>query len=551
MGLETGLLLGERFRLVNRLSRGRFGELWRGADRVPTRPIAIRVVGPPTSEAEAWFEELRATRALRHRNVAQVLGVGRTGDDAASPVWIASELLVGETLMDLLDRRGTLPVGAALQLCADLAEALAEAHARGIVHQAIDPRSIILHRENDGTITAKLVDFGRGRWLAATAPLPLDPYRCPTVVAGDRRVDPSLDIWALGVLLVRCVSGRPPLSAQSEVAFVAQARRLGEALEALIADERVRRVAAACLSASRGDRPDAARLADRARCAASIAVGGWSALERMARVPDAYLDADRYGVIDHWPTIPGVAPSRASSLPPAFVQRAEPTGVGAPCKVPIALPATEDAYREPEGEEEDDAEQPYSIPLLPGDQEIPPTVPRSIYLTPTPADPFVDFRPSPWRGRAAAAAAVCAAFVVALVASREDPRLRRIGLAIGKLPAAHAAARPPADQAGARPASEPVVAGPTPNPAVGAAQPASVVVAAPTKQKAKVQLAAAPPGRSEAKEARAKATVGENTGKAKSEKTPSSGAAPIPMNAGIPLWDGPKKKKETIKNPYE
>ncbi|MBI2392353.1 MAG: serine/threonine protein kinase [Deltaproteobacteria bacterium] len=522
MRLESGLLLGGRFRLVNRLSRGRFGELWRGADRVPSRCVAIRVIRPPDDDAlaEAWFEELRAASTLEHPNVARILAFGRT--EEAEPLgWIASELLVGETLNELLERRGTLPTGGALQLCADLAGALAEAHARGVVHGAIEPRSILLHRHPDGGITAKLVDFGRARWLASQPKADRAPraYDCPT--AGPD--DPRRDVWALGMLLVRCVSGRLPLSAQTEAAFLAQASRLGYALETLLVDERVRRIAIACLSPTRDPRLiveraaarlDAADLASRARSAASSTRGGWSAFERMVRVPDVYLDARRWGALDHWKTIPGIADVLDAPMPSAVARR------------PVGIRATHVGAHEAEDE------QLVSIPL-PADEQPPRPPWPSDDVRPTLDEPLVDLRPPWWRWRALAAASVMAAvaIVVAASTSHERTSLPRVPTGLARAEArAEALTAPPLPSADAAVTLEPPV------PPAAAAPATAVACPDPTKA---AQLVISTPSRGGG----AKATAVAN-------RPGSAGAAPIPKNAGIPLWEA-KPTKEKIENPYE
>src|SRR5262249_29510484 len=126
MSFERGLLLGARFRLVNRIGVGTLGELWRAVDRVPTKPIAIRLVRPSVPVASAALEgfgaDSAAAMALRHSSIAKVLAVG----DSDGIPWAATELLLAETLESLLARRRAILPGAALRLISDLGEAIAE-----------------------------------------------------------------------------------------------------------------------------------------------------------------------------------------------------------------------------------------------------------------------------------------------------------------------------------------------------------------------------------------------------------------------------------------
>ncbi|MGZ3416296.1 MAG: serine/threonine-protein kinase, partial [Polyangiales bacterium] len=429
MAFEAGLLLGSRFRLVNRIGEGALGELWRGTDRSPTKQVAIRLVTPRVpvvrNALDTFVAESRIAMSLRHPSVGRVIAVGQTEEGVP---WVASELLRAETLEALLERR-TLSSGAALRLVADLAEVLAESHGLGLVHRGIDPRAIMLHRGADGSVTVKLMDFGRERLLSSKLSPDWNvlPYQSPELAFG-ARPDKESDIWSLGVLLFRCVTGRLPFTSSSPGTFAMQTRAVDQVLEEGVEDPVVRRVVEECLRPQRDARIDAALLADRARLAGWSTKGGWSELEKMVRIPEAFLDPERFGEIVHCQTIPGFTEARASSAvaPPVVVT--EPVvpvmAVAAPslpAEVAIvpAVRSAPPAVSEP--------------PVVRSEPPIvsEPPVAISVAHPRAPVTSIVDFQAgwSPFRKRAAlvAAAAVVAAFAGAATRSTTARRPHAAG----------------------------------------------------------------------------------------------------------------------------
>ena len=261
---KRGLYLGERFVLVNRLAHGRFGELWRGADRVPSRQIAVRLL-PPAEANDTIARQLARIASIHQTHVARILDVGRTPDGG---VWIAGELLLGETLATLLARRRAIPAGTALRLVSEIATVVAEAHALGVAHGCLAPHAVVLHRDAHGGYTPKLVDFGRALFVG-------------------RRPEIRVDVHDLRELLLDCV-GRDR------------------------SDPRISTIFDACLPDASDAIGSAAAFAQRTRVAANACSAGLGALERMVRVPLELLESARMGVINHLPTFPGLGAAQAS-----------------------------------------------------------------------------------------------------------------------------------------------------------------------------------------------------------------------------------------------
>jgi serine/threonine-protein kinase len=305
MAFEAGQLLGARFRLVNLLGEGALGEVWRGTDRVPSRQVAIRMVTPNAPVArdaiDTFLGEMRTACELRHRATAKVFEVGHS---VGGVPWFATELLRAESLEEVLERRTMISPGAALRLITELAEALSEAHALGLVHRGLHPRSVMLNLEDEGSVSVKLVDFGRER-LFASAKGPesrMQGYRSVELSLGARATKES-DVWALGVMLFRCITGRLPFNSLADTATQSSIERV---LEEGLEDPSVLRIVRDCLRPARDQRISAEEVADRAQLAGWTTRGGWNDVEKMVRISESFLDPQRFGQVGHSQTIPGI-----------------------------------------------------------------------------------------------------------------------------------------------------------------------------------------------------------------------------------------------------
>jgi serine/threonine-protein kinase len=506
MAFEVGQLLGARFRLVNRIGEGALGELWRGTDRIPTKQVAIRLLTPKTPVAkgalDTFLAETRTACQLRHRSAGRVVEVGHT--DGGVP-WIATELLRGETLEDLLARRNAISPGAALHLISDLAEVLSEAHGLGLVHRGIHPRSIMLHREDDGSVAVKLVDFGREQLIASTKGegATTQGYRSVELALGARATKES-DVWALGVLLFRSVAGRLPFTMLSEVATGGGIEQI---LEEGIEDPAVLRIARDCLRPARAQRISAAELADRAQLAGWTTRGGWSEVEKMVRVPETLLDTEQFGRIEHTQTIPGIVGAQAAIRTPVLPTPASTSGELAPIQAVERVPVSE-----------------------------PPIVsepPVAISLSRRPQYEGVLDVWSPRRKRVVAAMIAASAAIGAIAgAASRPPPARHV----------HAAAPRAVAVRNDAPAKPREVVTPvamtttvsTPTPAVASIAPPSVATAPVASTTAKTE-----PTKPVAPKA-PKPTLG------------SDPFATHPAIPGVPLWDPPKVEKPAVDdNPYQ
>ncbi|HEY7273410.1 MAG TPA: serine/threonine-protein kinase [Actinoplanes sp.] len=210
-------VLGGRFALLDRLGTGGMSVVWRARDEILGRTVAVKVLAgryadDPDSR-DRIRDEARAAAALSHPNVAQVYDYGEADVAGARVPYVVMELLRGGTLQGRL-AGGPVPPRFAMRVCAEVAAALAAAHADGLVHRDIKPANVMI--TPDGV---KVVDFGIAAATGSAARGDGTVIGTPAYVAPERliqdAVEPASDVYALGVLLYRLLSGHAPWSADT------------------------------------------------------------------------------------------------------------------------------------------------------------------------------------------------------------------------------------------------------------------------------------------------------------------------------------------------
>jgi serine/threonine-protein kinase len=212
--------LGGRYRLIEKIGSGGMSVVWRGQDAVLDRAVAVKVLADGyTSDAafrDRMRREARAAARLSHPQVNTVYDLGE--DEDAAP-YMVMELIDGPSLADVL-RSGPLPWRRAVGICADVASGLAATHASGLVHRDVKPANVML-----GSTGPKLVDFGisaevgePGDHLHDGVVLGTPAYVAPERLTGSPAL-PASDVYALGVLLYKSLTGRLPwdVDTRSEV----------------------------------------------------------------------------------------------------------------------------------------------------------------------------------------------------------------------------------------------------------------------------------------------------------------------------------------------
>jgi serine/threonine-protein kinase len=265
--LTAGTPLAGRYLLIERLGAGGMSVVWRGVDTVLARPVAVKVLAGPLAADPAFRtvieREARAAARLTHPHLTHVYDYGEaTLPDGHVVPYVVMELLTGLPLVERL-REGPLPWPEAVRLCAQVADGLAAAHRRGIVHRDIAPGNVML----TGT-GAKLLDFG----IAAPAGTQGEAedgslLGTPAYVAPERLDDPpaapAVDVYGLGALLYESLAGRPALAAGTWAAL-AQAHRAGVRIAPLQVaglPAAVDRLCQRCLDPDPAARPGSAEVA--------------------------------------------------------------------------------------------------------------------------------------------------------------------------------------------------------------------------------------------------------------------------------------------------
>ena len=262
---DPPLLFG-RYRLEERLGVGGTAEVWRAQDELLDRPVALKRLHPflvPDERArERFASEAHAVAGLEHPGIVGVHDVHAEDEGVA----IALELLDGESLDDRLARAGALDADEAAAIAADVADALAYAHAQGIVHRDVKPGNIIVG--SDGR--ARLLDFGIAKALddAGAAPTVTGTvmgtlrYMAPEQLRGEP-VGPATDVFGLGAVLHQLLTGEPAFPVSNPAALI-DAHRSGPAAIA-VAPPALAALVHDALSPDPAARPTAAELATALR----------------------------------------------------------------------------------------------------------------------------------------------------------------------------------------------------------------------------------------------------------------------------------------------
>jgi serine/threonine-protein kinase len=281
--------LADRYRIERELGRGGMAVVYRAHDLRHDRPVALKVLRPELAAslgAERFLREIHFAARLQHPNILPLLDSGEIpAEPGVGPLvlWYTMPLVEGESLRERLRRQGQQPLGDALRWTSELADALAYAHARGIVHRDIKPENVLLSGGaggDAGVPHALLADFGVARALETGGSdrltesglaLGTPAYMSPEQSVGDASVDGRSDLYSLGCVLYELLTGEPPYTGPTPQAVVAKrladpvpsARRLRETVTPAV-DQVLQRLLA---------KSPADRFASAAELAAALAAG--------------------------------------------------------------------------------------------------------------------------------------------------------------------------------------------------------------------------------------------------------------------------------------
>jgi serine/threonine-protein kinase len=222
-------LIGGKYQLVKLIGRGGMGSVWEARHASLGTPSAIKFIEAEyanSQEARSRFDkEAKAAATIQSKHAIQIYDHGVTDDGKP---YIVMELLTGEPLDKRIERLGQLTLQDTARILQQVSRGLARAHERGIVHRDLKPENIFIVRNtDDDEEIAKVLDFG----IAKIQNSPHSPgitsstktgavlgtpfYMSPEQARGLRNVDHRTDVWSLGVIAFKCVTGRLPFDGES------------------------------------------------------------------------------------------------------------------------------------------------------------------------------------------------------------------------------------------------------------------------------------------------------------------------------------------------
>ncbi len=225
--LAAGELFANRFEIAEEIGAGGMGTVYRALDRELGEQVALKILRSElvsdAASVERFKREIRLARHISSKHVVRTYDIGESG----GVYFLTMEYVHGITVRELLHTRGRLGVSPTLAIACQLAYSLAAAHEQGVVHRDIKPENLLL----DAAGVLKVMDFGvarptgAGNGLTEVGLLVGTPaYMAPEQLFGED-FDQRADLYAAGVVLFECLTGRLPFEASSPMALIARVLR--------------------------------------------------------------------------------------------------------------------------------------------------------------------------------------------------------------------------------------------------------------------------------------------------------------------------------------
>ena len=238
-----GGVIGEKYRLTKVLGEGGMGAVWVARNLRLDVDVAIKLIRREVAAedtSERLLQEARAAARIGHPSIVRVYDFGET--EYKDP-YIVMELLEGESLRQVLDRKARLPAVNAVQTVLPVVSALVAAHGKGIIHRDIKPENILLAEDERGVLVPKIVDFGiaklrrdadeNRKQTQAGSVVGSPDYMSPEQARGRADIDERSDVWSMCVVIYEVVTGTCPFVAENSPA---QLRAISEEPPTPIAD---------------------------------------------------------------------------------------------------------------------------------------------------------------------------------------------------------------------------------------------------------------------------------------------------------------------------
>ncbi|MDQ3697074.1 MAG: serine/threonine protein kinase, partial [Gemmatimonadota bacterium] len=215
---------GHQYELAGEIGRGGMSVVYRARDLRLNRPVAIKVLPPELAHDPAirtrFTREAQTSALLSHAHIVPIYDVGEREGIA----YFVMALITGGNLAALLAREPRQPIDEVRRLLCEIADALAYAHLRGVIHRDIKPDNILLDGDSG---RAMVTDFGIARAIEAGTRLTVTgvavgtpTYMSPEQAVGEREIDGRSDIYSLGVLAYQMLTGRVPFTGGNTMALL-------------------------------------------------------------------------------------------------------------------------------------------------------------------------------------------------------------------------------------------------------------------------------------------------------------------------------------------
>ncbi len=235
--LEPKTIVAGRYEIVRIIGAGGMGAVYEATHLVSRRTVALKILAKEASQTEAhrerFLREASAPAQIGHPGIVEVFDAGF--DPQAGVLFVAMEMLVGETLRERLERLAATKSPEAredaLRLFGAVLEPFAAAHSKHIVHRDIKPENIFVQRGVGGVDQVKVLDFGIARDLESDRPsvtrtgiaMGTPHYMAPEQAMSARDASFPSDVWALGVILYEILSSKVPFPGETAGSIIAAA----------------------------------------------------------------------------------------------------------------------------------------------------------------------------------------------------------------------------------------------------------------------------------------------------------------------------------------
>jgi len=218
-------VLSPHYELDTEIGRGGMGVVYRARDRRLKRTVAIKVLPPELafrSEIKTRFlREAETAAQLNHPNIVDIYAV----DEAEGIVYFVMAYITGDNLAKRVHDHGALSVDETRRTLRDVADALAYAHERGVIHRDIKPDNILIDAQSGRPMVtdfgiARAISEGDSRLTATGIAIGTPTYMSPEQAAGERTIDGRSDLYSLGILGYQMLIGEPPFIANSTPAIL-------------------------------------------------------------------------------------------------------------------------------------------------------------------------------------------------------------------------------------------------------------------------------------------------------------------------------------------